>query len=69
VLCRNRIHDITPLSSLENLVYLDISENEISDLSPLYALPSLRYLARSGNPAKTGRMELREAIPSLAVLR
>ena len=44
VLIGNKIHDISPLSSLTALGFLDLGENQISDLRPLAAPYAFRRL-------------------------
>ncbi len=49
VLPRNEIQDISPLSGLTGLVFLDLGNNQISDLSPLAGLENLELLGLSNN--------------------
>ena len=44
VLIGNKIHDISPLSGLTGLSFLDLGENQISNLHPLAALTRLETL-------------------------
>ena len=44
VLIGNKIHDISPLSGLMRLVFIDLGENQISNLRPLAALTRLETL-------------------------
>jgi len=46
----NLISDITPLSMLSSVEYLDLSNNQISSLQPLMMLTTLKSLRLSGNP-------------------
>ena len=45
----NRISDVTPLSNLTRLRFLDLSHNSIANLTPLSNLTRLRFLGLSGN--------------------
>ena len=46
---RNSISDLTPLSGLTSLTYLNLSSNKISDISALSNLTNLTYLNLSSN--------------------
>jgi internalin A len=53
----NQISDLSALSGLTNLTYLDLSNNQLSDISALSGLTKLESLYLSGNPVidnKTG---------------
>ena len=45
----NRVSDLTPLSSLVSLEYLELSHNAVSDISPLAGLTSLTHLGLTYN--------------------
>lgn len=49
-LCQNRITDISPLASCEQLQYLSLEDNDIKNVMPLRALANLFSLDLSGNP-------------------
>ncbi len=42
--------DLAVLSNLQNLVYLDITNNNVSDLSSLSTLQNIKYLSVANNP-------------------
>ena len=44
------VEDITPISGLTKLTYLDMSYNSISDIEPLSKMHELRFLYLAGNP-------------------
>ena len=48
-LCRNRINDVSPLSSLHALQHLLLDENNISSIAPLGVLAHLYSLSLAGN--------------------
>jgi internalin A len=41
---KNKIHDVSPLTSLTNLTDLYLNENKIQDVSPLASLTQLKYV-------------------------
>ncbi len=45
----NQITDLTPLTGLKSMFYLDLGENQIADLTPLAGLPILGVLRLDGN--------------------
>jgi Leucine-rich repeat (LRR) protein/thiol-disulfide isomerase/thioredoxin len=52
VLWENEVSDLSPLSGLANLVYLDLDSNRVSDLTPLSSLQSIEILYLSYNPVQ-----------------
>jgi internalin A len=53
LLCLQGITDLTPLSNLTKLEYLDLSSNRtVSDISPIYNLTNLKELVLYSNPIK-----------------
>ena len=49
VLWENAISDVSALSGMTNLTYLDIDQNTISSISPLAGLNKLEYLSLNSN--------------------
>lgn len=65
-LAANQISDITPLTSLTKLTYLDLCVNEISDVAPLKSLTNLYYLNLNDN--KINDITPLESLTSLKIL-
>lgn len=52
LLYHNQISDITPLSNLTKLTWIDLNDNQISDISPLSNLTMMSHLILDSNQIK-----------------